>query len=374
MTQPDHPTHAQTLRFSFVVPALNEAILLAHLLDSIRSLEQTPNACVHEVIVVDAASTDGTPEVAAAGGCVIVSAEPGNVAQSRNLGAGYATGNVLAFIDADCELPGDWLVRAAAELADRNTVGVGMNMAAPAACAPWVERTWFELAHRQHRQTGSVDVDWLATFNLAVRKETFDAAGGFDSHLVTCEDVELGYRLGHQGQLRFIHAQEPSGVVHHGESRTLSEFFRRESWRARGTLPLLVHHWKNPREIISSFLPLVVIAFLIVSALAVVGCPVPGVDFDNSWHRPLLILAGLLPLILLTVRRRVPMKSLLPSLLLLTTYFLARSRGTFWPAKRVAGRTLYGEGVQSSLCASRTVDRALKGTERVVLGAGDQSR
>ena len=295
---------SQPLRFSFVVPALNEAVLLAHLLDSIRSLEKSDKAVVHEIIVVDANSTDGTAELAAAGGCKVVAAERGNVSQSRNVGADVATGNVLAFIDADCELPADWMERVASALSEGH-VAAGMNMASPGTNAPWVERCWFDLAHRRVESDDTTSqAKWLATFNLAVMKDAFELAGKFDTGLVTCEDVELGYRLNKLGPLCFVSAGKPSGVIHHGESKTLREFFRREAWRARGTLPLLKEHWKDPRELVSSLLPFVVVGSFvtgIVGATGVLSSTFPGLP---DWHRILFAALGVLPLLLLTLRRR----------------------------------------------------------------------
>jgi len=181
------------LRVSFVIPAMNEATMIVSALDSIRHLQLRDDISVAEVIVVDSGSTDCTPEIARAAGCHVIPAAAGNVSVSRNLGAAQATGNILAFIDADCELPNTWLIHMAEELNDKNVMAVGMQMAVPAADAPWVEQTWHELAHRNAESATTENTDWLATFNLAVCKDVFNAIGGFDEALTTCEDVDLGY-------------------------------------------------------------------------------------------------------------------------------------------------------------------------------------
>ena len=151
-----------------------------------------------------------------AAGCSVLSAAPGNVSVSRNLGASAATGNVLAFVDADCELPENWLIQCGQELQRTGVVAFAMQMAAPAVDAAWVERTWYELAHRSTASESKEDVTWLPTFNLAVHADRFRDAGGFDDGLITCEDVDLGISTVRIGRLRMI---REGGVVHHGEAR-----------------------------------------------------------------------------------------------------------------------------------------------------------
>ncbi len=84
------------VRVSVVVPALNEGPNLPHVLPWIP-------AWVHEVILVDGGSTDGTPEIAAAvlpGVRVIGQERPGKGAA---LQAGFraSTGDVIVTLDAD---------------------------------------------------------------------------------------------------------------------------------------------------------------------------------------------------------------------------------------------------------------------------------
>lgn len=305
---------------SFVIPAMNEEVFLAAALDSIRRLRQRDDIRVAEVLVVDSGSVDATPDIARAAGCRVLPAAPGNVSASRNLGAAEAVGNVLAFLDADCELPSCWLENTADELAGQDVVAAGMQMAEPADDAPWVERTWFQLAHRSTSTQTSCDADWLATFNLAVRADAFQSAGGFDESLITCEDVDLGYRLSQQGTLRMMHQD---GVKHHGESRTMQEFFRREAWRARGGWRLLQYHGSSLREVISCLIPFVVIGSLLA---------IPATVW---WISPAGLI-GLLPLAALVLRRRPAWRDVPAAMVLQAVYCAARCRGMLRPAARVA--------------------------------------
>ena len=93
---------------SFVIPARNEASSLPATLESIQQLETT---VAYEVLVVDGASEDDTPAVAREYGASIVAGEGAGQGDDRHLGAKSATGEWLAFIDADTRLSEPYLDR-----------------------------------------------------------------------------------------------------------------------------------------------------------------------------------------------------------------------------------------------------------------------
>ena len=65
-----------------------------------------------EVLVVDDASTDRTSEVARAAGARVLRTDVRrNAGGARNIGIEAASGDVLAFLDADVAAPPDWLAR-----------------------------------------------------------------------------------------------------------------------------------------------------------------------------------------------------------------------------------------------------------------------
>ncbi|MFA6428893.1 MAG: glycosyltransferase [Patescibacteria group bacterium] len=87
------------MKLSIVIPTKNEALLLPKLLESIQRQE----LCDLEVIVADAYSTDQTREIAVSLGARVV--DGGLPGPGRNRGAEVATGDVIAFFDADVILP-----------------------------------------------------------------------------------------------------------------------------------------------------------------------------------------------------------------------------------------------------------------------------
>ena len=96
------------MSLSVIVPAFNEELYLPETLRNINKaisfLEGRAKVDV-EVIVVDNASTDRTPEIARSLGAKVVHESIHNIGRVRNIGAGIATGDVLIFVDADTLIP-----------------------------------------------------------------------------------------------------------------------------------------------------------------------------------------------------------------------------------------------------------------------------
>lgn len=91
---------------SVVIPCRNAASTVGAAVAS--ALAQTLPPL--EVIVVDDGSSDGSAEVArAAGARVLPLDQRGNAGGARNHGLQAATGNAVAFLDADVEISKDWL-------------------------------------------------------------------------------------------------------------------------------------------------------------------------------------------------------------------------------------------------------------------------
>lgn len=93
-------------RISIIIPAYNEARTLPACLDAIAAQTVQPD----EVIVVDNNSTDSTTAVAARYRFVkVVLEKHQGIAYARNKGFNTATGDLLARIDADTQIPTDWI-------------------------------------------------------------------------------------------------------------------------------------------------------------------------------------------------------------------------------------------------------------------------
>ncbi len=93
------PLSAGEMKISAVIPAHNAARWLPESLKSVAAQSLPP----HEVIVVNDASSDDTEHVARAHPVVtsLLTTQHGNGAASRNAGIDAATGDWIAFLDAD---------------------------------------------------------------------------------------------------------------------------------------------------------------------------------------------------------------------------------------------------------------------------------
>ena len=82
---------------SFIIPAYNGALLRGRTIQSIHDAARALGVA-YEIVVADDASTDRTPEIAAAGGARVVTVSNRQIAATRNAGARAAGGDRFVFI------------------------------------------------------------------------------------------------------------------------------------------------------------------------------------------------------------------------------------------------------------------------------------
>jgi rSAM/selenodomain-associated transferase 2 len=140
----------------------------------------------HEVIVVDAGSTDGTARLAAPLCDHLVVSDKGRAVQ-MNAGAAVARGNVLLFLHADTRLPSDALEQLARFAGSRQGWG-RFNVRLSGQRRLFRVIAWF-MNHRS-RLTGICTGDQ----GLFVRRDIFEALKGFRP-MPLMEDVEFSRRL-----------------------------------------------------------------------------------------------------------------------------------------------------------------------------------
>lgn len=98
---------------SVVIPALNDAAMLAACLDALAAQSRPAD----EIIVVDNGSTDDTAAVARSGGARVVAEPNRGIMPATAAGFDAAKGDILARLDADSVPPADWLERVEAAFA-----------------------------------------------------------------------------------------------------------------------------------------------------------------------------------------------------------------------------------------------------------------
>lgn len=255
----DQQVPADAAVIAFVIPVRNDAERLRVCLDSLRRAAATTP---HDVLVLDHASDDASPAVARAAGARVMTRRGGNVASLRNVGARATSASLIAFIDADNEVGSGWLEAALASFGPPTVGMAGAHYDAPPH-GTWVQRTYDALRRHPEREGPA---EWLGAGNMVVRREAFEAAGGFDEQLETCEDVDLCARVAATGW----HVRVVPGMksVHHGDPARLAQVFWGELWRGRDNLRVTLRGPTSLRTIASAAMPL---AYAVAALAAVFG-------------------------------------------------------------------------------------------------------
>jgi glycosyltransferase involved in cell wall biosynthesis len=304
---------------SVVIPALNEERFLGRCLESLTRLEFPQDAL--EVIVVDNGSTDGTLTIAHSFAQLlnlkILEKKGASIAALRNLGAAASTGDLLAFLDADCMVPSCWLT-AASEVA--RTPGWGV-VGAPYLIpddSSWVARIWYRHQHRQMRG----EVPFVGACNLIISRRAFAQTGGFDPTLETNEDYEFCRRVAANGLS--IVTFPPAAVVHLGNPQSLASFFRRERWHGK-------HVFRVFLRSLSKLPNARAVAYALYTLVCVIGAAGGGIEAMLGGS-PLLLTCSLTALLgaplILSLRATISSRAwsdVLPLAVLFFTYGIARA-------------------------------------------------
>jgi glycosyltransferase involved in cell wall biosynthesis len=181
---------------SVIMPVYNGAAFIERSLPPLIGMLRRRE--VTEVIVVDDASTDDTPAVAAKLGARIIPAGgrlgPGG---ARNQAARPAIGEILWFVDADVVVHDDAAAELRRAFAEPGVTAVfGSYDDRPPAKGFFSQ--YKNLIHHFHHQRGQREAATFWAGCGAVRKDAFLSAGGFDATAYSqpsIEDIELGWRL-----------------------------------------------------------------------------------------------------------------------------------------------------------------------------------
>ncbi len=169
------------MRLSLVVPATDDPPTLRRCLDAVEAATEPPD----EVVVVSRPPHAGP-------------------AFARNDGAARATGEVIAFVDADVLVHPDAFARIRAALAlEPGLVGVFGSYDDRVATRGAVAGFRNLLHHTVHQRSAGEAATFWAGLG-AVRADALAAVGGFDAARYprpSIEDIELGGRLVGQGRI-----------------------------------------------------------------------------------------------------------------------------------------------------------------------------
>lgn len=193
-------------QISVIIPAYNAAQTITETIASVR--QQTIDDW--ELIVVNDGSTDDTLEVLDRiedSRLSIISVANSGVAQARNLGLSRATGEYIAFLDADDLWVADKLERQLQALAANPQAVVAYSW----TCFVDEQKSGYTYhASASYKYEGNVYPRLLiADFihsgsNTLIRKQALDRVGGFDSDCNGCEDWDMWLRLAAIGDFTVV--------------------------------------------------------------------------------------------------------------------------------------------------------------------------
>jgi mycofactocin glycosyltransferase len=197
------------------------------------------------VIIIDDGSRDGSgARAAAAGARVLRHPSPRGPAAARNAGLAAAETELVAFLDADCEVVPGWR---------RGLAGLFAADPDLALVAPRVRSAPGNSPLARYEETGSpLDlgpaaslvgperrVTYLPAAALLGRRDALLALGGFDEAMRFGEDVDLVWRLGAAGhRLRYV----PSRAVAHRPRPDLAGFARQRAGYGSSAVELVRRH------------------------------------------------------------------------------------------------------------------------------------
>ncbi|TAA46787.1 glycosyltransferase [Corallincola spongiicola] len=205
---------------SIVIPAFNEERYIARCLQSLKKLDYPTDR--FDITIIDNGSTDNTVAIARSFNVQVEVLSNCKVGAVRNHGVALAKGDIVAFVDSDCEVAPRWLSAAVEELSNKTTGAVGgVYLVEKAAC--WVEQAWITEQTSVRRETDS-----LAGGSFIMTKQLFHALGGFDVSLSAGEDDNLSHRVQLAGY-KVIQLRD-CAVVHLGYPKTLIGTMRRQRW------------------------------------------------------------------------------------------------------------------------------------------------
>jgi len=159
--------------------------------------------------------------------CIYIREREGGLARARNIGARYAQGDIVVYVDDDVILGNDWVEKAVKTFKKYNKVGgLGGEVLAPvekkALLFSKVSKIWSYLFLRDSIKKGSVTiaghltthpnklsfVEWLGTSAVAYKKDVlkefkFDERLELAAPYAYYDDFDFSYRVGRKYKLLF---------------------------------------------------------------------------------------------------------------------------------------------------------------------------
>jgi rSAM/selenodomain-associated transferase 2 len=185
------PPLSSSTKISIIIPTLNESLIIEKCLSHLHHLANT------EIIFVDGGSKDSTIElIKNAGFNIIISPLTGRSHQ-MNLGAKYATGEILLFLHADTFLPLNYSTLVTNILTQSKTIVGAFSLKIDS------DKTIFRFLEVMINCRSHFLSLPYGDQGIFLKKSIFEQIGGF-KEIPIMEDFELIKRLQKQGKIVIV--------------------------------------------------------------------------------------------------------------------------------------------------------------------------
>lgn len=315
----DNPLQNEKKSVSFIIPHKGRETLLIQTIQSILELDY-PSSLLEVIIVTQNKSLEHPFKNQAPFPIRIIFSSPRHtIAKLRNDGARQASGQFLAFIDADIKLSKNWIKVMIETLKARPGCLLAGSIQQYEPEAGIIEKIRVILG----KKYANCEVDFLPSANLFIKKSVFMESGRFPEAIATCEDYYFTNKLRAKGKL---YSTSEANFIHLGEDRNYRELFKKEIWRSQANLKTIKERKLTPRELPSLLTPLWQAFFFIGLFFTL------AVNKDAAWTL-IFLLFIFLPVILYAIRlfkNGKPIIGFMDTLQFYTVYQAARVIGTFF--------------------------------------------
>lgn len=187
------------MKISIVIPAYNEEKYLADTLTSIKKLDRDGHSV--EMLVLDASSTDTTPQIARKYGARVVRIARKSIGFARQQGITHARGEIILYTDADTTQPKDWIMRHVTTLQKPGVVCSCGGFRLTDGSFPFFHFANYLQPPLLYLCYILFYIPFATGQNMAFWKKKAIEAGGFDENITVMEDSDLAIRMRKVGKV-----------------------------------------------------------------------------------------------------------------------------------------------------------------------------